>query len=71
MLKTNLNLLAVILYSACMSGSIAAAQTLFESDVPLPLVLELPAKDLLRQAQNYQAIAIILSGNCTGGRHDR
>ena len=60
MLTTNLNLLAVILFSACMSGSIAAAQSLFESDEPLPLVLELPAKDLLRQAQKKPTVPGLL-----------
>ena len=60
MLKTNLNLLTVILFSACMSGSIAAAQSLFESDEPLTLVLELPAKDLLRQAQKKPTVPGLL-----------
>ncbi len=56
MLKTKLNLLAVILLSACTSGSYVAAQSLFASDEPLPLVLELPAKDLLRHAQKKPTV---------------
>ena len=50
-LKTPRNWLVVTLYSAFLSSSPAAAQALFEVHEPLSVVLELPTKELLRQAQ--------------------
>lgn len=53
-------LLAAILFSAGMSGSAAAAQALFDTDEPLSMILELPAKDLLRHAQKKPTAAGVL-----------
>jgi hypothetical protein len=50
-LKTSRNCFIVVFYLACLSSSLAAAQPLFDSDEPLSVVLELPTKEILRQAQ--------------------
>ena len=51
MLKASRNWLAVVLCSACLSSSLAATQPLFEAHEPLSVVLELPTKEILRQAR--------------------
>lgn len=60
MLKTDLNLIAVILLSATTSGSVAAVNPLFQSDEKLALVLEFPLRDLLRQAKEKATIPGVL-----------
>ncbi len=48
---------ASALVSACLCGTIAVAQPLFESDRPLPIVLEAPFGDLLRQASKKPTVS--------------
>ena len=67
MLKSNPNRIVVILISICMSGSVAAAQPLFESDEPLSLVLELPAGELLREAKKKPTVPGLLRYTSSDG----
>jgi len=60
MLKINLRLVAVILLSTSTSGSIAAANPLFDSHEPLSVVLELPIKELLRKAKERPTVPGLL-----------
>jgi hypothetical protein len=52
----NLMLISVILFSSTASGSIAAANPLFQSDEPLALVLEFPLRDLMRQKKEKATV---------------
>jgi len=58
--KKNLMLIAVVLFSATPSCSVARANPLFQSDEPLALVLEFPLRDLLRQAKEKATIPGVL-----------
>lgn len=52
--------LPLTLLSFCLIGSVAHSQPLFESDVPLSLVLEIPLTDLLRKASKKPTVPGVL-----------
>jgi hypothetical protein len=56
MWKKSLMLSSVIVFSAAMSGSVAAENPLFQSDDPLALVLEFPLRDLMRQKKEKATV---------------
>lgn len=60
MTKTHLSLFIVVLLWTCLSSSLATAQLLFETDEPLSVVLELPTKELLRQARKKPTLPGVL-----------
>ncbi len=60
MLKTDLNLLAIVLLSGFTSSALAADEPLVQLDEPLALVLELPLGDLLRQARKKPTVPGVL-----------
>jgi len=60
MTKTHTSLFIVVLLWTCLSSSSATAQLLFETDEPLSVVLELPTKELLRQAQKKPTLPGVL-----------